>query len=235
MVIMCAGVQERWEHRIFKPDPTRWAAAPEAERVRFNLTFHQHQPQTEHPLSRRRQAKDDDDDDDDVGEAEADCEDECGEESKASDQATEGGRSGAADPVLEDGFLDEHCLMPGLRDGYGVTTVLGSVKEDTPAHLALMTLDPKRYPTRSSAKKAIRRGLVLRLLDVEGDSEDSEGACTEGDKGIGRLVALTSTTCLVGPGDRLVLQTRLGKGVCYPEIPWDKPNFELPVRAVCHC
>ena len=47
MVIMGDGVQDRWQHRIFKPEPESWAEAPEAERVRFNLTFHHHQPHSE--------------------------------------------------------------------------------------------------------------------------------------------------------------------------------------------
>ena len=178
--------------------------------------------------------------------------------------------------LLRDGFKEEVILMKSNRDGYGVTAVIGTIEasaDRTRADVALMLLDTARFPTRSSAKKALRRGLVLKVVptngaDASGSSKRSGGGGGGGAvRGVGgsnggaatniglaqmaisaggkacnvcsdaaanssssssSLVKLT-TTSEVHAGDRLVLQSRLGNGMCYPGIPWDRPNFELPV------
>lgn len=54
LVIMSAGVQRGWQHRIFKPDwqcPLCWMKMPATKRTRINLTFHQHRPHDFQPLA----------------------------------------------------------------------------------------------------------------------------------------------------------------------------------------
>ena len=87
--------------------------------------------------------------------------------------------SAASFQVLRDGFVLESSIMPGLRDGYDVVCLWDiELKHDklTPPN-ALMLLDPCRYPTTSRAKKAVRRGLVLKyrttLPSAEGNTTPS--------------------------------------------------------------
>ena len=91
---------------------------------------------------------------------------------EAADEDEEGFEVGVSG-ILHGGFTEERtCLRTGLRDGFGVTVVLGQVPgslNGSRLDVAMMQLDPTRYPTRSRAKKAVRKGLVLR---VEGPTQD---------------------------------------------------------------
>ena len=126
--------------------------------------------------------------------------------------------------VLPLGFMPETPLERGLRDGCDVVvrwrvTVAqsGQVVPD-----ALMSLDPTRYPTISRAKKAVRRGLVLKYRATQDPDAYHQSLPAK------KRLAIVKTSTIVHDGEMLALQTQLGSGF-YPHIPFDCPNFKLPV------
>jgi len=70
--------------------------------------------------------------------------------------------------VLIDGFRPEASPIEGyevVRQGYGVTKVwkLDSSHDNKLVLDVLMVIDPGRYPTISRARKALRKGVILKF------------------------------------------------------------------------
>lgn len=78
--------------------------------------------------------------------------------------------------IHPDGFVLEPSLMPGSREGFGIIQLwppLDATYDGLRTDAIMIRLDPQRYPTTSRAKKAIRKGTLLRLEQVHGESESS--------------------------------------------------------------
>jgi hypothetical protein len=126
--------------------------------------------------------------------------------------------------VLRSGFQPEVPLEPGIRDGSDIVVrwLVTSAQHGQAVPDALMSLDPMRYPTTSRAKKAARRGLVLKYR-VGQHPELNEQSLSPKDR-----LKVVKTSTVVQEGESLALQTQLGCGF-YPHIPFDRPNFKLDV------
>jgi len=130
-------------------------------------------------------------------------------------------------PGLTPGFYITSSYPPnesiGYRRGptYGSNVVFDSrpkpertSPENVTLPLALMILDPSRYPSLSSARKVCRKGNVIL---VRGNSATAEGSRIRGRVG--------DRVC---PDDGIYIQTRLSDSF-YPSLTYAKPAFELGV------